>query len=214
MVGAGGPALATEIVALDPAQLDQATALCVRAFVDYPLLASLFPGPDADRAPLARIFYGRTIEDCLVHGRVDTVVEDGAVRAVAAWLPPGAYPMTLRRTLRYAPMVATVLRRWPARAPKGVQALSRLEHHHPTEPPHWYLATIAVDPSHQRRGLGGRAIRPVLDLADERGEDAFLETAKPDNAAWYARLGFDVEVEVPCFDGGPPQWFMRRTPRP
>lgn len=211
---AGGTALAAEIVALDPTRLDEATELCVRAFVDYPFLAALFPGSDDARAPLARIFYGRTLEDCLAHGHVDAAVEDGAVRAVAAWLPPGAYPMSLRRTLRYTPMVGAVLRRWPTRVPKGVQALSRLERHHPAEPAHWYLAVIAADRTHQRRGLGTRVIRPGLDLAEERGEDAFLETAKAENAAWYARLGFSVEVEAPCFDGGPPQWFMRRVPRP
>lgn len=201
-----------ELVALSPGRTPEATALCVRAFADYPLLTSLFPGPTERRAPLAAVLYGRTIEDCLAHGRVDAVVEDEAVRAVAAWLPPGAHPMSLRRTLRFAPLLGWVLRRWPTRAAKAVQALARLEGHHPAEPPHWYLATVAVDPPHQRRGFGGQVIRPVLDLADERGEDAFLETAKADNAAWYARLGFEVEVEDSCFAGGPPQWFMRRTP--
>ena len=204
--------MSVELAPLTPAQVPDATALCVRAFADYPFLTSLFPGQADRRAPIAAVFYGRTIEDCLGHGRVDAVVEDGAIRAVAAWLPPGAYPMSLRRTLRFAPLVGWVLRRWPSRAVRGIQALARLEAHHPAEPPHWYLAAIAVDPANQGRGLGGRAIRPVLELADERGEDAFLETARADNAAWYARLGFDVEVEAPCFPGGPPQWFMRRRP--
>lgn len=202
-----------EVVALPREQVPEATALCVRAFATYPFLTALFPGPPDRRTPVAAVFYGRTIEDCLVHGRVDAVVEDGAVRAVAAWLPPGAYPMSLRRSLQFAPLVGWVLRRFPRRAVRGIQALVALERHHPTEPPHWYLAAIAVDATHQGRGLGTAVVRPGLDLADARGEEAFLETADPGNAAWYGRLGFDVETEAPCFPGGPPQWFMRRTPR-
>ena len=94
----------------------------------------------------------------------------------------------------------------------------RLEHHHPTEPPHWYLAAVAVEPAHQGpgqgQGLGRRVSAPGLRRADERGEEAFLDTARPGSAAWYHRLGFDVEVEAPGFRGGPPQWFMRRCPVP
>ena len=97
--------MTAELAALSAHQVPEATALCVRAFADYPFLTSLFPGPADRRAPLTAVFYGRTIEDCLAHGRVDVVIEDREVRAVAAWLPPGTYPMSLRRTLRFAPLV-------------------------------------------------------------------------------------------------------------
>lgn len=202
--------MATSVRPLAPGRVDVATELCVRAFGDYPLLAALFPGSPARRAPISRAFYGATVRDCLAHGRVDTVDDDGQLRAVAAWLAPGAYPLGPARAARFAPVVGHVLRRFPHRAPRGVQALARLEHHHPTEPPHWYLAAIAVEPAHQGQGLGRRAIEPGLRRADDNGEEAFLETARRGSAAWYHRLGFDVEVEAPCFRGGPPQWFMRR----
>lgn len=206
--------MAVEIVPLAEERLAPATELCVRAFADYPFLAALFPGPAHRRAPISRAFYRATIRDCLDHGRVDAAVEDGQLRGIAAWLVPGAYPLSVRRSLRFAPLVGQALGRYPSRAVRGIQALARLERHHPAAPPHWYLATVAVDPDHQGRGIGGDLVRPGLQLADERGEEAFLETARRGTAAWYARLGFDTEVEADCFPGGPPQWFMRRLPVP
>ena len=203
-----------DVVALPASRLEEATALCVRAFDDYPFLTALFPGPADRRAHVSAAFYGATLRDCLQHGQVDAAMEGGRVVGVAAWLPPGAYPLSLRRSAGFARVVARVLRFHPRRAVRGVQALARLERHHPSDPPHWYLATIAVDPDRQRQGVGGALVRPGLDLADTRVEDAFLETARADNAAWYHRLGFDTEVEDACFPGGPPQWFMRRRPRP
>lgn len=194
-------------------ELAGATELCVRAFATYPYLAALYPGPPARREAIARRFYGATIADALEHGRVDAADVEGRVAAVAAWLPPGAWPQSLRRSLAFLPVALAALRRFPRRSRLGIQSLVRLERNHPADPPHWYLAVIAVDPAHQRRGLGSAVIRPALDLADAQGHEAFLETADPDNAAWYARLGFDTETEEPCFDGGPPQWFMRRQPQ-
>lgn len=201
----------TDVVPLAASHVPEATAMCVRAFDDYPFLHALFPGSSARRAHVSAAFYGATIRDCLRHGRVDAVMADGDVVAVAAWLRPGAYPLSLRRTAGFAPVVGQVLARYPSRAVRGVQALSRLERHHPVDPPHWYLATVAVDPDHQRHGLGRAVVRPGLDLADAHGDDAFLETAREDNAAWYHRLGFDTVVQDTCFPGGPPQWFMRRA---
>lgn len=131
---------------------------------------------------------------------------------MAVWLPPGAYPLSPRRMLRFAPLVGSVLRRFPSRAVRGTQALAAMERHHPSDPPHWYLAVIAVDPPHHGRGFGRRLVEPVLELADQQGDRCFVETATLGNVAWYSRLGFDVLTEQPSFPGGPAQWFMQREP--
>ena len=193
--------------------LDQVGPLCARAFDDYPLLEQLFDEP-AGRAIVAHRLYTAIVADCVAHGTVDAAFDGDTLLGVAAWLPPGAYPLTLRRQLAMAGVVTAVLRHFPRRARLGLQAINRIEADHPTDEPHWYLATIAVDPPAQGRGIGSRLVRGVLDAADERGQACFLETTKESNRAWYHRLGFDTQTTAPSFDGGPPQWFMWRAPQP
>jgi ribosomal protein S18 acetylase RimI-like enzyme len=83
---------------------------------------------------------------------------------------------------------------------------------HP-EYPHWYLESMGVDPSFQRKGVGGRLLAPVLKIADRDRIDCYLETADPRNAAYYARHGFEVETEaLQLVPGGPPHVAMRRRP--
>jgi len=56
------------------------------------------------------------------------------------------------------------------------------------------LANIAVSPSHRGRGLGGRLLRMMLDLAKDRGvETIYLEVRVSNEraAALYRRFGFE-----------------------
>jgi len=56
------------------------------------------------------------------------------------------------------------------------------------------LANIAVSPSHRGRGLGGRLLRMMLDLAKDRGvETIYLEVrvSNEQAAALYRRFGFE-----------------------
>jgi GNAT superfamily N-acetyltransferase len=53
--------------------------------------------------------------------------------------------------------------------------------------PHWYLETMGVDPAAQRKGLGGRLLKPVLEIADRARVDCYLETADHANVEYYGR---------------------------
>lgn len=205
-------AMTVTLQELGPELLDQVGPMCARAFDDYPFLAELFPGASERRAKVSSHFYLATVIDCLEHGTVHALVEEGRLAGVAAWLRPGAFPQSLRRQARFLPTVWAGLRHFPGRARLALQALARLERYHPHTPPHWYLAAIAVEPSMQGRGLGARLMKRGLALAAEKGEPCFLETAKESNREWYRGFGFDTQRIEPCFDGGPPQWFMWRPP--
>ncbi|MCE9669488.1 GNAT family N-acetyltransferase [Myxococcus stipitatus] len=204
--------MSVSVQQLAPELLPQVGPLCARAFDDYPFLAELFPGPSDTRAQVSSRFYSATTIDCLAHGVVHVTAEEGRLTGVAAWLRPGAFPQSLGRQAGFLPTVWAGLRYFPRRARLALQALARLERYHPHTPPHWYLALIAVDPAHQGRGLGVKLMRAGLALAAERDEPCFLETAKASNRDWYQGFGFDIQRTEPCFDGGPPQWFMWRPP--
>ena len=58
--------------------------------------------------------------------------------------------------------------------------------------PHYYLWILAVDPAHQRRGIGKSLMTHGLEMARQTGKPVYLETHDPNNIPYYERLGFDV----------------------
>ncbi len=108
----------------------------------------------------------------------------------AAWLPPGAYPISVwrqivegARLLPIAPWGLGALRE----ARKG-QAANR-ERHAPC-PRHYWLRAIGVDPSRQGQGVGTALLRSMLERADAQGSGCFLFTATERNVRWYEAVGF------------------------
>jgi ribosomal protein S18 acetylase RimI-like enzyme len=83
--------------------------------------------------------------------------------------------------------------------------------HEPSEPLR-YLSHIAVAPERQAQGLGSLLLRDGLASADDEGVATWLETSRPNNAAYYERFGFRTAAEEDAPDGGPRIWFMRRDP--
>jgi GNAT superfamily N-acetyltransferase len=141
------------------------------------------------------------------------VSDDDAVLAAAIWLAPGRYPWSASRQLRGAGWMLRVLRADPSSFRAFMKTGANGARLHPTDP-HWYLETMGVDPGAQRKGIGGRLLEPVLEIADGDGVDCYLETADPRNTDYYARHGFVVEnPAMQMVPGGPAHIAMRRRPR-
>ena len=66
---------------------------------------------------------------------------------------------------------------------------------HPSED-HWYLPFIALDPSKQSMGLGSLILKEALQVIDEQGKIAYLESSNPKNISLYLRHGFEVIGEI------------------
>lgn len=62
--------------------------------------------------------------------------------------------------------------------------------------PHLYLATLAVDPKYQGRGLGRNLVETLLAQADREGRRCYLETEVERNIGFYRRFGFEVAEEL------------------
>jgi putative acetyltransferase len=68
------------------------------------------------------------------------------------------------------------------------------------------LSPLAVDPDHQRRGVGSALVRAAVAVADRRGEPLVVLEGNP---AWYSRLGFEpaarhgIVIRLP--DWAPPE---------
>jgi ribosomal protein S18 acetylase RimI-like enzyme len=196
-----------EVVRLRKDQLAEASVILARAFQDDPAWSWVLPNARRREALLPWLFrVGFEITQAEVWTTRRGIV------GCARWLPPGPPHVHIGPMLRA--LVATPMRvregttRFLAYG-RAVEAM-RAE----TVPEaHWYLAGIGVDPSVQRRGVGGALLRPGLDAADKARLPAALLTNSERNLSFYERHGFEVIHEGETPENGPHAWMMRREPQ-
>jgi ribosomal protein S18 acetylase RimI-like enzyme len=148
----------------------------------------------------------------LGYGEVYTTPQVEGV-AIWFWLSPGQQPMTLGKMLRVGVLPPFKL---------GLKALARFQgvadstskvHREGLSQAHWYLFLLAVDPSCQGQGLGGRLLQPVLTRADNQRQPCYLETTNPRTIPFYERHGFMVVRSIEAIRGGPGLWCLQRHPQ-
>lgn len=213
--GASHPAAKTkadvQVIQLPRDRLTEAAGVLTRSFHDSPNLAHLFPDARARARALPRLQQA-CLRDALDFGHVYAATLRGEVFGVAAWLPPGAFPLSLRRQLRVLPDTTRMLAASPRSTSRLLRFMAGVTRLHPAQP-YWYLEVVGVEPSAQGLGAGTRLLEPVLALADEAGQRCYLETMTERNVAWYGKLGFEVsKAGVSFAPGGPPNWTMLRHP--
>lgn len=180
-----------------------------RAFYPDPLFG-FFAKTATQEHHSTPVFIQAIMRDVMKYGEVSVVEIGGRVAGAAAWLPPGATPLTGRRRARVSLATSRALVKGRNRR-IGLRLLDEVARSQPTEP-HWYLALLGIDPAFQRRGLGGALLAPQLSECDATSTSAFLETQKVENLVFYERFGFRVlkEISVPS---SPNVWQMWREPK-
>lgn len=131
---------------------------------------------------------------------------------MAAWVRPGCYPLPVRAQLRQSRTALWALAVRPMALVDGTKYLLALDKVHPREKL-WYLQLLVVDPSTQRRGVGGMLQRECLARADEESLAYYLETQNRDNLTYYRRFGYEVVDELRPVKSGPSLWTMVRARR-
>lgn len=190
--------------------LDEAAAVVARAFHHDPFFEFLEPSP-LRRARGLGLFFRAALRALGSVGQITGARQaDGRLMGVAAWIPPGQYPLSgLAQGVELLGAARATVRR-PAGLRDGFRYLVAIDRAHPREPM-WYLLLLVVDPLVQRAGIGARLQAPGLEAADQEGLDCYLETQKPDNIAYYRRFGYEVVDELRPVLEGPPLWTMRRS---
>lgn len=181
--------------------VDAAVATLTRALADYPMSRACFdPDGYLDRLTEYHRLFVSGIG--LPHGRV-WVTDD--VSAVAVWLPPDL-PADA-----FAPHAAAFQELAGSQGPLTAEYGQAIALFHPRDPV-WLLALAAVDPDHQRQGLGRAVITPGLATADADHSPAFVETQDPANLTFYESLGFTVIAELELPHNGPMHYALYRPP--
>lgn len=177
------------------------------AFADDPIWRWL--APTADWTPRAERWF-TTEATVQFHGHGELWVDD-ALRGAAIWSPPNRWRPGVAETVRIA---GPSLRLFGVgRTVTAMRFFTAMERVHPRTPEHWYLAILGTHPDHQGNGIGSALIRAVTQRCDEEGLDAYLESSKEANLAFYARHGFEAREPVRT-KGSPPIWPMWRDARP
>jgi ribosomal protein S18 acetylase RimI-like enzyme len=181
------------------------TRLLVRAYIDDPV-AVWVCGSQRLRAKVLAAMYSTRLHEMLAERSVWT---DEQRSSVAVWTPPECVRSGMRPNAALLRCFADP--RLGVRAPLLAAGFKRMQRSHPRGPAHWYLSLLGTDPHARGRGLGSAMLQPVLERCDRDRTGAYLESSKPRNLDFYARLGFHTvgELRLP---GGPKMWPMWREP--
>jgi ribosomal protein S18 acetylase RimI-like enzyme len=197
-----------EIGALGLADAEAALGVLARGMRDNPVHVAVF-GDDPERRQerLRRVFEGAFDAMGWQTNMLAARDADGTILGVCGALPPGGCRMDLGQQLRVMPRLLSNGPRVAVRAMRWLGAWARRD---PDER-HWHLGPIAVDAHLQGRGVGSKLMEVFCARVDAAGEEAYLETDKPENVRFYERFGFEVVGEQAVL--GVPNWFMIRPCR-
>jgi GNAT superfamily N-acetyltransferase len=184
-------------------EYDAAARIFADAFLDDPGWVAVGPDRRGHRHGVLRRYH-RTALNVIDRygGPVYGAFEDAALVGVAATFAAGRYPPPAWTLARFVP---GFLLAGPGPIVRGLRFSAIQEKGHPHDA-HVYLWFLAVDPSHQRGGVGRALLARVYEDAEA---PVYLDTANPANVPYYASNGFE-ELGRAAGPRGASMWFMRR----
>jgi GNAT superfamily N-acetyltransferase len=189
---------------LDPSEYDEAARIITDALLDDPGWLGVGPDSRRRRRKVLLGYHRAVVEVTHRHGGpIYGAFRDGGLAGVAVTFAPGRYPPPAYTFLRYVP---SFVRAGPATIVRGLRASAVQDKGHPPEE-HHFVWQLAVDPDHQRSGVGRALLGRVFEDAEA---PVFLDTANPDNVPYYASLGFE-EIGRAALPRGATMWFMHRA---
>jgi GNAT superfamily N-acetyltransferase len=188
---------------LDPSEYDAAALVLADAFLDDPGWVAVGPDRRRHRHGVLRRFHRTALDVIDRYGKpIYGAFTDNGLAGVAATFAAGLYPPPAWTIIRFVP---GFLLAGPGPIVRGLRFSAIQEHGHP-ETEHVYVWFLAVDPAHQRGGIGRALLARVY---EEAGAPVYLDTANPANVPYYASAGFE-EIGKAAGPRGASMWFMRR----
>lgn len=198
-----------DTIQLTTKDLDWASALLGRAFMNDPMLTYIIP--EQHRRTYLVPWFVKTslVYGCLYGEAYATASRD----AIAFFLPPGSTELTFGRMFK-AGMLAAPIKlgvKGFGRFMKMADFTDKLHKQH-APMTHYYLFGMGVEPPMQGKGIGSRLMEPLLRRSDAERVPCYLETQNERNVAFYEKHGFRVMANAELPDGGFRNWGMLRNP--
>lgn len=197
--------MSIEVHKVGPSQVPDLARTMGRAFAADPMIVWPFRAafePDEARAiELFSILLPHYAEAEVAWG-------SGGELGCAVWVPPGRIDIFVSMDRATREPVAALTDDGGAR----YDAMWDWIGSHVGDEPSWFLDMLGVDPATQGHGHGSALLEIGLAGSRRDGVPAVLETAMPNNVAYYERRGFRVVADEDAPGGGPHLWFMRREP--
>jgi GNAT superfamily N-acetyltransferase len=193
-----------EVRGATPADVAALTRALAAAFEDDPIFGWLLPDRRRRRDRLLR-FFALELGAVVLPSGTAWMSPEGSGACLE--LPPGGWRMPMRTQALHAPRFVAVFGR---SLPRALVTITQMERRHLREP-HLYVPYVGVAPEAQGAGLGTRLLGRTVERADAEGLPTYLEATSEQNAALYARLGFE-HLGAFTVLGSPPLWPMRRPP--
>jgi GNAT superfamily N-acetyltransferase len=197
-----------EIISIADANIEEAGAAMARAFWSDPLMGKTLPD-EGERAQRLARFLSNGLRYAQLVG----------VAYVPAGIPAGAAFGWKLPSVRLSSEESVAVGIESTVDTLGVAATQRftsiIDHieEHMAElipPPGWLLAALAVDPAHQKQGIGGALVQALMERAQAEALPLCLWTANPANVNFYTGLGFDLVGEGIEPSNGLSYWIFKR----
>jgi GNAT superfamily N-acetyltransferase len=192
-----------EIRPLPRDEYDNAAAVFADAFLHDPGWVAVGPDRAGRRRRVLRRYHRAALRVTERYGGpIYGAFEGSRLVGIAATFAAGLYPPP---TWTIAYFFPGFLFAGPGPVVRGLRFSAVQEAGHP-HGEHVYLWFLAVNPRHQRGGVGRALLARVY---EEARAPVYLDTANPANVPYYASNGFE---ELGQADGprGAKMWFMRR----
>jgi ribosomal protein S18 acetylase RimI-like enzyme len=198
------------VIKLPEVKMNDAANLLARAFYDDPLMLYLFPD-DSERRDMGKRFF---LPNMMHAAQQKQLYTTDSFKGIAVWRFFGIEPATEQEAPDDPRVQLPALMGTPAfeRLMNVVQCTTEI-HRKVMQVKHCYLLFLGVDTQWQGQGIGAVLVKPILDMADEKGIACYLETNKARNVEFYRKLGFEVGEERQIPDGGPCVWGLVRAPK-
>ena len=187
----------------DPSEMDAVVGVISRGMRDNPThVAALGEDPGRREKRVRRIF--SRVLPVMGHSLLLARHPDGTVLGVLGMAAPGRCQANTQQRMQ---LTFGLLPLGPRALSRSLRWVGTWEKRDPKER-HWHLGPVGVDAHLQGMGIGSKLMRVFCAQMDAAGEDAYLETDKPQNVRFYERFGFEVVGEEEVI--GVPNWYMAR----
>jgi ribosomal protein S18 acetylase RimI-like enzyme len=184
-----------QVQKLHEEQIEEASRVLGRAFQDDPLFAYCIPDP-TERKKKCAIHCKWLILLGFLTGEVYSSSND--IEAVAIWHPHAIeYKKREEKSKEFMKRLRKIRRDlfsdalYAERMAIFEELANSFQKEH-VNFPHWYLAFIGVDPTHQSKGYGSKLLRMKLAEIDEQNLPCYLHTENERNVKFYEHFGFEL----------------------